>query len=127
VEDILHDTIATGILIAKREFHDISDEDSKVKLAEINKGINQFGHYVFEGNFRMDQAQVASAKAAYLAAIVLTEHQNKIELFDKTLDMKEYLITHPDYNFLNKRLKFIVQGEALFYWHRTIRLLHPDH
>lgn len=124
VEDILKDTIATGLIIAKREFIDIADEDSKIKYAEINKGITQFGHFVFEGRFRIEQAQVASAKAAYMAAIILTENQNKWKLFDEKVAMQEYLISHPDYNFLNKRLKFIAKGEALFYWHCTISLLY---
>ena len=126
VEDILKDTIATGLVIARKEFHAADDEDSKVKYAEIARGISQFGHYVFEGNFRIDDAQVASAKAAYLAAVILTGYKDKLELFEENAAMKEYLITHPDYNFLNKRLKFIAKGEALFYWHRTIRLLYPD-
>jgi hypothetical protein len=37
------------------------------------------------------------------------------------------MITHPDYNFLNKRLKFVARGEALFYWFQTVALLFPDY
>jgi len=124
VEEILKDTIATALLIAKREYHKPEDEDSRAKFSEINTGINQFGHFVFEGNFRIDHAQVASAKAAYLAAIILTDHNGGLELFDEGMPINQYLIAHPDYNFLNKRLKYIAQGEALFYWHQTIQLLH---
>ncbi len=126
IEDILKDTIATGIIIARREFHAPDDEDSKTKFEEINTGINQFGHFVFEGNFRIDHAQVASAKAAYLSALILTGYKGKLELFDLGVEMQEYLITHPEYNFLNKRLKFVANGEALFYWHQTLKLLYPD-
>lgn len=54
-----------GIIIARREFHEKDDEDSKTKFAEINTGISQFGHFIFEGNFRSDRAQVVSAKAVY--------------------------------------------------------------
>ena len=126
VEDILKDTIATGIIIAKREFHDHDDEGSKTKFAEINTGIRQFGHFVFEGNFRIDHAQVASAKAAYLSAVILTGYEGKLELFDNAEEIHKYLITHPEYNFLNKRLKFVANGEALFYWHQTLKLLYPD-
>jgi hypothetical protein len=127
IQEILKDTIATGLIIAKREFHAVDDEDSKAKFAEINMGIKQFDNYVFEGNFRIDHAQVASAKAAYLAAIILTDHTAKPELFDEKISTQEYLITHPDYNFLNKRLKFIGKGEALFYWNRAIKLLQPEY
>lgn len=126
VEDILKDTIATGIIIARREFHAPDDEDSKAKYSEINKGINQFTHFVFEGSFRIDHAQVASARAAYLAAVILTGFNDKLEIFDEKMTLEDYLITHPEYNFLNKRLKFIAKGEALFYWHHTVKLLYPD-
>jgi hypothetical protein len=126
VEEILKDTIATGLLIAKMEFHAADDEDSRIKFSEINTGINQFGHFVFEGFFRIDHAQVASAKAAYLAALVLKDHSGKPELFSENIPVGDFMIVHPEYNFLNKRLKFVAKGEALFYWHRTIRLLHPE-
>ena len=126
VQEVLRDTIATGIIIARREFHDKNDEDSKTKFTEINTGIKQFGHFVFEGNFRIDHAQVASAKASYLSAVILTEHSGKLEIFDESIDIQKYLISHPEYNFLNKRLKFVANGEALFYWHQTVKLLHPD-
>jgi len=33
------------------------------------------------------------------------------------------MITNTDYNFLNKRLKFVAKGEALLYWYQTIKLL----
>lgn len=126
LEEILKDTISTALIIARREYHEPGDDDSKAKFAEINTGINQFGHFVFEGNFRIDHAQVASAKAAYLAAAILTGYSGGLELFDEKMSVKEYFIVHPDYNFLNKRLKYIADGEALFYWHRTIKLLHPE-
>ncbi|MES1222709.1 MAG: nucleotidyl transferase AbiEii/AbiGii toxin family protein, partial [Bacteroidota bacterium] len=124
VEEILKDTITTAIILARREYHE--DEDSKIKFVELDTGIKQFGHFVFEGNFRIEHAQVASAKAAYLAAILLTGYNDKPDRFDEKMAMKEYLVMHPDYNFLNKRLKYIANGEALFYWHRTIRLWHPE-
>jgi len=33
------------------------------------------------------------------------------------------MITNTEYNFLNKRLKFVEKGEALFYWFNTVKLL----
>jgi len=126
VQAILQDTIDTAKLIARREFHHADDEDSKMKYSEISKGINQFGHFVFEGYFRIDHAQVASAKAAYLAALLLTGSKDKPEIFDAAVAAREDLVAHPEYNFLNKRLKFVAEGEALFYWRRIIKLLHPE-
>lgn len=126
IQDILQDTIATAIIIARREFHTPDDEDSKIKYLEISRGIRQFTHFVFEGSFRIDHAQVASAKAAYLSAAILTGYEGKLELFDNSVEIQNYLITRPEYNFLNKRLKFVANGEALFYWHHTVKLLYPD-
>lgn len=120
VEDALKDTVATALVVA-RNTAQVSAED-KIVYAYFTKGIQQFGHYVYTANFRIEQAQVAVAKAAYLAAIVLTD-ATAFKKFDKTVPLNDYMITHPDYNFLNKQLKFVAKGEALFYWNRTVALL----
>lgn len=120
VEDVLKDTVATALIVA-RNTAQLNEED-RVVYAYFTKGIQQFGHYVYTANFRIEQAQVAVAKAAYLAAIVLTDAVS-LEKFDSDVTLNEYMINHPDYNFLNKQLKFVAKGEAIFYWNRTIALL----
>lgn len=121
-EEVLKDIIETGLLIARREMQ--TGDENKAKFVEISTGINQFGHFVYVGNFRIEQAQVASAKAAYLAAVILADYTGDLLKHDETKPMTEYLIAHPDYNFLNKRLKFVARGEALFYWYQVVKLLH---
>jgi hypothetical protein len=123
VEQVLNDVIETSILIAK--IVGLKKDEEKLELREINTGINQFRHYVFEGTFGILDAQLASSKAAYLAAIILTDFKGELEKFNPTIPATEFIITHPDYNFLNKRLKFVARGEALYYWHKTISLLYP--
>ena len=123
VEQVLKDTIDTAILIAKKDL--LNEEGDKAKLKEIILGINQFGHFVFVGKFGILEAQVASSKAACLAAMIISGYQGELQKFSSAIPLSEYMITHPDYNFLNKRLKFVAKGEALFYWHQTIRLLYP--
>lgn len=120
VKQVLNDIIETSLLIAKKDI--LKTEDEKEKFAEINKGINQFRHFVFNGKFEILEAQVASAKSAYLASIILA-NSNELQKFNETISLNDYLITDPDYNFLNKRLKFVAKGEALFYWFQTIELL----
>lgn len=120
VEDVLKDTVATALIVA-RNTAQLNEED-RVVYTYFTKGVQQFGHYVYTANFRIEQAQVAVAKAAYLAAIVLTDALS-FEKFDSAVPLNEYMINHPDYNFLNKQLKFVAKGEALFYWNRTIALL----
>jgi len=123
VEQVLWDVIDTSLLIAKKDI--LKDADDKLKFGELNSGISQFGHYVYVGKFGILEAQVASSKAAYMAAIILSEYEGKIQTFSPTIPLSEKLIVHPEFNFLNKRLKFVAQGEALFYWCQTIKLLYP--
>lgn len=121
VEQILHDIIDTALLIAKKDI--LKTENEKAKFSEINMGINQFRHFVFVGKFEILEAQVAAAKAAYLASIILTNYNNEPMKFSETIPLTDYMITATNYNFLNKRLKFVAKGEALFYWYHTIKLL----
>ena len=121
---VLQDIIDTALLIAKKDI--LKTEDDKAKFGEINTGINQFRHFVFEGKFEILEAQVAAAKTVYLAAIILTDSKKEIQKFDESIPLNDYLIKNLEYNFLNKRLKFIAKGEALFYWFQTIVLLFPE-
>lgn len=121
VEQVLNDIIETALLIARKDI--LKRDEEKEKFGEIHRGMNQFRHFVFEGKFDMLEVQVAGAKAAYLAAIILTDHQEAPRKFDKTIPLDSYMIKHPDYNYLNKRLKFVAGGEALYYWFHTVNLL----
>lgn len=125
VEKVLKDTIETALLIARKDI--LKTDDEKAKYKEISTGINQFRHFVFQGNFDILEAQVASAKAAYLAAIILTDYKGELMLFSKEISKVDYFIQHPEYNNLNKRLKFVASGEALYYWYQTINLLFPNY
>ncbi len=122
VEQVLKDTIDTALLIAKKDI--LKTEEEKTQYAEINTGISQFRHFVFHGKFDILEAQVASAKAAYLAAIILTNHKEELKKFNKEIPLNDYRITNTEYNNLNKRLKYVAEGEALFYWYHTIKLLY---
>jgi len=120
VDEVLNDTIASALILARNTAQ--QDEEGKTVYGYFTKGIQQFGHYVYTMNFRIEQAQVAVAKAAYLAAIVLVDAA-EFEKFDVKHNLAEYMISDPDYNFLNRQLKFVAKGEALFYWNRTLALL----
>jgi hypothetical protein len=124
-QQILHDIIDTALLIARKDI--LKSENEKTKFNEISTGINQFRHFVFTGKFEILEVQVAAAKAACLAAVILTDYKENLRFFDTEIPLMDYMITHLDYNFLNKRLKFVAQGEALFYWSQTIDILFPDY
>lgn len=123
VEQVLLDIIDTAILIAKKDI--LKTDDDRAKFVEINTGIEQFRHFVYVGKFGVLEAQVASAKAAYLASVILKDYQGEIAKFNNNAPLASYMILNTEYNFLNKRLKFVAEGEALFYWYQTISLLFP--
>ncbi|KIA92252.1 hypothetical protein OC25_17605 [Pedobacter kyungheensis] len=123
METVLHDTINTSLVLA-RNLHQAGDLE-KQHHGYLTKGIGQFGHYVFKGAFRIEQAQVATAKAAYLAAIILSGTAT-IERFDPKVAVSEYHITHREFQILNKKLKFVAKGEALFYWSSVIKLIYTE-
>ena len=120
-EVVLQDIIDTSLLIAKNDV--LKSAVDIAKFSEIKLGINQFGHFVYVGKFGILEALVASAKAAYLAAIIITDYKGELQKFSPSIPLAEYMVTHPEYNFLNKRLKYVASGEALFYWFKTIKLL----
>lgn len=123
-DQVLQDIIDTSLLIAG--ITNLSKKEENPSLREINNGISQFKHSLFEGTFGLLEAKVASSKAALLAAIILKDFKDEIPKFDPDVPIKEYLITNPDFNQLNKRLKFVEQGKALFYWFQTLKILSPE-
>ena len=120
VKEVLHDIIDTSLILAKRD--DKGDVDKTAAFKELQTGINQFQYFLFSGNFRIEHAQTAGSKAAYLAAMILTGYNGKIDRNPTTNVPVPAMIENPEFNILNKKLKF-VPGGALFYWNQTINLL----
>jgi len=123
-DQVLRDIIETSLMISR--IASLSSKETTRELNEIYTGINQFRHYIFEGTYGLMDAKLASSKAALLATIILTDFKAEMPKFNSNISYSEFLITHPDYNILNKRLKFVAKGEALYHWSQTIRLLHPN-
>jgi hypothetical protein len=115
-EDVLDDIIQTGLLIAKREKN--KEEPHLSNFKEIQKGLLQFKPYQMTSFFRIDEAIISSAKAALMAAKIKSGASGAVEVFLPAFDKREYLIQHPEYNFLNK-----LPVEALFYWFKTLQIL----
>lgn len=123
VEQVLQDTIDTALLLATPK----CAPDNEGKLAELMIGIRQFTHFVFDRRgYGIEDALLSTAKVAYLAAYLLKGETGPLQRFDKaTFNLKAFMIAHPEFNFLNKKVKFVKGGEALFYWYHTITLLYP--
>jgi len=120
VETVLQDIIDTSLLIAIRDHKSMPEKAAK--FMELQTGINQFQYFLFSGSFRIEQAQAAASKAAYLAAMMLTGYDGEVENNPIATVPVPPMIEHPEFNILNKKLKF-VPGGALFFWNETVKLL----
>jgi hypothetical protein len=121
VEQVLKDTIDTCLTIAKRGRGDAAE---KSNFAQLQKGIVAFGSgFLMSGNFRIDDAVVASAKVAYLASKLLVSDLTPIAYY-KGEDIKPLDIENQDWNFLNP-LKRHPDKSAFYYWYKVVQLLSP--
>jgi predicted nucleotidyltransferase component of viral defense system len=119
---VLQDTIDTCIIIAKRGAGN-TNEKEKFKL--LQKGIRAFGTgFLMNGNFRIDDAVVATAKVAYLSAKLLVNDLSPIQPYSGQ-DINDWNIENQDWNFLNK-LKRQPDKSIFYYWYYTVQLLTND-
>lgn len=117
-EKVLQDTIDTCIILAKR---DRGNDDEKAKLKELQKGITAFGTgFLMAGNFRIDDAILASSRIAYLATKIKMNDLSPIVYYEGQ-DIKDWTIEDQDWNFL-MRLKRLPDKSAFFYWFKTFEL-----
>ncbi|HUX53005.1 MAG TPA: nucleotidyl transferase AbiEii/AbiGii toxin family protein [Williamwhitmania sp.] len=118
-EMVLHDTINTCIIFAKRER---GNNEERAKFKELQKGIIAFGTgFLMAGNFRIDDAVPASARIAYLAAKILVNDLSPI-IYYEGQDIKDLIIEDQDWNFL-MRLKRQPDKSSFFYWYKTFELM----
>lgn len=117
VEGVLNDVINTSLMIASlgKSF------DPKGDYPHITTGLHQLKSYIYNGAFRSDEAVLASSKAAYLAAIILTGYDGEILRWRDGTDIQQYFVKPVDYQILNKRRN--IPGGPLFYWYHTLGLL----
>ena len=117
---ILQDTIETCLIITKKGAGKDSEEIEKFKL--LQDGIRAFGTgFLMNGNFRIDDAVVAAARVAHLAAKLLTKDLSPIQYYNNH-NIKDWTIENQDWNFLNK-LKRQPDKSSFYYWYQTVLLL----
>jgi hypothetical protein len=118
-DKVLQDTVDTCLIITKRDMN--KEEPAKSNFKQLQNGIRAFGTgYLMTGNFRIDDAVVAAARVAHLAAKILTNDLSPIQYF-KGQDVKLLNIETPDWSFLNK-LKRQPDKSSFYYWYHTVRL-----
>lgn len=117
IDNVLNDIINTSLMISSwGKFFDPNKD-----FVHVGTGLAQLKSFIYNGAFRIDEAVVASSKAAYMAAIVLTNYEGVINHWRDGDDITKYKIDPMDYNFLNKRRN--IPGSPLFYWYQTLSLL----
>lgn len=112
-EDVVNDIIETGLLIARRETN--KSELHLSNFNEIRRGLLQFKAYSTKGFFRIEEAIIASAKSALLAAKIRRNNMEVLAPFDKSRNKSDFLIELPDYIYLNK-----LPAEPLYYWYQAL-------
>ncbi len=118
-DKVLQDTIDTCVIITKRGR---GSKDEKQKFIEIQKGILAFGTgFLMNGNFRIDEAILASARVAYLCAKILQKDLSSIEYYQGE-DIQKWNIENQDWNFLN-RLKRQPDKSSFYYWYKAIEIM----
>jgi len=118
--DVLWDSINTCTIIAKRERN--LTVETKKKFADLNLGIRSFGSaFLMTGNFRIEEAMAASARVAYLNAILLQPKATEIEYYEGQ-DIGELTIEKEEWVFLNK-LKRQPDKSIFYYWYKAVELI----
>lgn len=110
-DSVLQDTINTALILAKRNNNKGEDLE---KFQELQGGIIKFNNFLMSGNFRIEKAQSASARAAYLASKLQTQDYSKLRIYKSDTDIADLEINNQDFSFLNRFKK--TNRETFFYW-----------
>ncbi len=83
----------------------------------MQSGVLKLNNFIYGDKFREPQAQIALAKACYIAKNIENDNQS-IERFNNDIDMRDWTIIQTDYNKLNKLKKHNI--EAFYYWYKAL-------
>lgn len=121
--EVLWDIINTARIISIRERN--KDEPQKSHFKALQLGIKAFANFLISGNFRIEDAIIASAKTAYLAAKILVNDLSTLIRYNGE-DISGLNIENQQWNGLNT-LKKMPDKSAFFYWYKTLELLALHH
>jgi hypothetical protein len=115
-DDILKDSIRTALCISLRGF------ENEEEFQWLQGGIKRIGGLILSERYHLDPAIRDSAKAAYVAALILT-HSTEVHRYETTPieEWQDAVIGQVLTNKLNKLKK--AYQEAFFYWWQTDKLL----
>ena len=107
---VLDDTFQTCFTLSTREQSD--------EFTHLTTGIRNITNFIM-GRFKIEEAIVAAAKAAYLCQLLKQENPENIQRFSKPDQIKDWSIENPNYNRLNKLKKS--NPEAFYYWYLALK------
>lgn len=110
-QEVLNDTSQACYVLAERDL-------KSGEFYHLQMGIKNFTNFIID-RFGIDEAIIAAAKVAYLAKLIQSEDQIKIERFKNPLEIKDWLIEDQNYNKLNKLKKN--NPEAFYYWYKSFK------
>lgn len=104
--DVLDDVFSTALLIARRD-------TKQAQFVFLQDGIKRLNNFIVT-DFRLEDAIVAGAKAAYLSRLLQSD-MAVVQRYQRADQVVELQITDPAYNRLNKLKK--TSAEAFYYWY----------
>ncbi|MBD2704935.1 nucleotidyl transferase AbiEii/AbiGii toxin family protein [Spirosoma sp. BT702] len=108
--DVLNDVIETAFILAIRNPKD-------ERFSFLQEGVKRLNNFIVT-DFRIEDAILAGAKAAYLSQLLKT-NQTVIERYSHPSQIANWQLTNPTNNRLNKLKK--TQPEAFYYWFLAIQ------
>ena len=97
--NVLEDTFQTTLIIARR---DKNIGEDKEKFQELLEGTSKFNTFLIDGYFRIEQAQAASARVAYLASKLQNNDYSDLKVYSPDIDLSKMEIKNKRYYFLNR-------------------------
>ena len=113
--NVLEDTFQTALIIARR---DKNIGEDKEKFQELLEGTSKFNTFLINGYFRIEQAQAASARAAYFASKLQNKDYSDLKVYSPNIDLSEMEIKNKRFHFLNRFKR--TNKEAFYYWHQCL-------
>lgn len=113
VEQVLLDTFEAAVTLSLR------GQINPAQYAQLEAGVKKIRPFIFSQTFHLESAIRCASKAAYLSMLRLRSTV-ALEKFTGPEKVATLMITHTDYNKLNRLKK--TDPEAFFYWCKAIEL-----
>lgn len=115
LEPIYEDIVQTCLAISLRGAYGDAEE-----FRWLQDGISRIQSFILNGPYRIEQAVVCAAKAAYLSRLVM-RGETKVVHYDPKTELTKETIGEPLPSKLNRLRK--QNPEAFFYWQKTSELM----